>query len=56
MGLCYERRHWRFFNPDGNMARLLAIAAFTEKNDMSVVTVDDIISYRKVREQTGKVS
>ena len=38
-------------NPDGTMARLPEIASFAEKNDMTVVTVDDLISYRKVREQ-----
>ncbi|EGW40078.1 3,4-dihydroxy-2-butanone-4-phosphate synthase [Desulfosporosinus sp. OT] len=37
-------------NPDGTMARLPEIASFAEKNDMTVVTVDDIISYRKMRE------
>lgn len=43
-------------NPDGTMARLPEIVAFAEKNNMPVVTVDDLISYRKMREQTGKVS
>lgn len=43
-------------NPDGTMARLPEIAAFAEKNAMTVVTVEDLISYRKMREQTGKVS
>ncbi|AET69938.1 3,4-dihydroxy-2-butanone 4-phosphate synthase [Desulfosporosinus orientis DSM 765] len=38
-------------NPDGTMARLPEIVAFAEKNEMPVVTVDDIISYRKAREQ-----
>ncbi|SPF51392.1 3,4-dihydroxy-2-butanone-4-phosphate synthase [Candidatus Desulfosporosinus infrequens] len=37
-------------NPDGTMARLPEIAAFAEKNDMTVVTVDDLITYRKARE------
>lgn len=39
-------------NPDGTMARLPEIVAFAEKNDMLVLTVEDIISYRQAREQT----
>jgi len=38
-------------NPDGTMARLPEIVAFAEKHEMPVVTVDDLISYRKAREQ-----
>jgi len=38
-------------NPDGTMARLPEIATFAEKNDMTLVTVDDLISYRKAREK-----
>lgn len=38
-------------NKDGTMARLPEIVAFAEQNGMPVVTVDDIISYRKKREQ-----
>lgn len=34
-------------NPDGTMARLPEIVTFAEKNNMTVVTVADIISYRK---------
>ena len=37
-------------NPDGTMARLPEIAAFAENNNMTMVTVDDLISYRKLRE------
>lgn len=37
-------------NPDGTMARLPEIVAFAEKHEMPVVTVDDLISYRKARE------
>ncbi|MDO0825224.1 3,4-dihydroxy-2-butanone-4-phosphate synthase [Desulfosporosinus nitroreducens] len=39
-------------NPDGTMARLPEIIAFAEKHEMPVVTVDDIINYRKAREQS----
>ncbi|EHQ89611.1 3,4-dihydroxy-2-butanone-4-phosphate synthase [Desulfosporosinus youngiae] len=42
-------------NPDGTMARLPEIVAFAEKNEMPVVTVDDIISYRKAREQRADI-
>lgn len=35
-------------NADGTMARLPEIVDFAEKNKMPVVTVDDIIEYRKV--------
>lgn len=35
-------------NADGSMARLPEIVDFAEKNNMPVVTVDDIIEYRKV--------
>jgi 3,4-dihydroxy 2-butanone 4-phosphate synthase len=34
-------------NPDGTMARLPEIISFAEKNQMSVVTVQDIIQFRK---------
>jgi len=34
-------------NPDGTMARLPEIIAFAKKNNMPVVTVDDVIAYRK---------
>ncbi|HWR05841.1 3,4-dihydroxy-2-butanone-4-phosphate synthase [Sporomusa sp.] len=35
-------------NPDGTMARLPEIVTFAEKNNMPVVTVEDIINYRQV--------
>jgi len=35
-------------NPDGTMARLPEIITFAEKNNMTVVTVDDVIAYRKL--------
>jgi 3,4-dihydroxy 2-butanone 4-phosphate synthase len=35
-------------NPDGTMARLPEIVAFAEKHAMPVVTVDDIIAYRRL--------
>jgi 3,4-dihydroxy 2-butanone 4-phosphate synthase len=38
-------------NPDGTMARLPEIIAFAEKNNMPMVTVDDVIAYRKSREK-----
>lgn len=38
-------------NKDGTMARLPEIVAFAEENRMPVVTVDDIIIYRKARKQ-----
>ncbi len=34
-------------NPDGTMAKLSQIISFAQKNDMPVVTVDDLIKYRK---------
>ncbi|XEQ92408.1 3,4-dihydroxy-2-butanone 4-phosphate synthase [Sporomusa carbonis] len=37
-------------NPDGTMARLPEIVAFAEKHNMTVVTVDDLICYRKMQE------
>ncbi|MCO1601643.1 3,4-dihydroxy-2-butanone-4-phosphate synthase [Desulfosporosinus nitroreducens] len=43
-------------NPDGTMARLPEIIAFAEKHEMPVVTVDDIINYRKAREQSCKLN
>ncbi|GMB01834.1 3,4-dihydroxy-2-butanone-4-phosphate synthase [Pelosinus sp. IPA-1] len=36
-------------NHDGTMARLPEIIAFAKKNNMPVVTVDDVIAYRKGR-------
>lgn len=38
-------------NPDGSMARMPEIVAFAEKNNMPVVTVDDIIEYRQTYQQ-----
>jgi len=38
-------------NSDGTMARLPEIVAFAEKHNMPVVTVADLIGYRKEREQ-----
>jgi len=43
-------------NPDGTMARLPEIVAFAEKHEMPVVTVDDIINYRKAREQCVSIN
>ena len=37
-------------NPDGTMARLPEIVTFAEMNNMPVVTVDDVIAYRKNKE------
>ncbi len=37
-------------NPDGTMARLPEIVAFANKNKMPVVTVDDLIDYRKIHQ------
>lgn len=37
-------------NPDGTMARLSEIVAFAQRNHMTVVTVEDIIAYRKIKE------
>ncbi|HWR44249.1 3,4-dihydroxy-2-butanone-4-phosphate synthase [Sporomusa sp.] len=37
-------------NPDGTMARLPEIVAFAEQSNMPVVTVEDIIKYRRVFE------
>ena len=34
-------------NPDGTMARLPQIIEFAAKNQMTVVTVDDLVNYRK---------
>jgi len=33
-------------NPDGSMARLDGVVAFAEKNDMTVLTIEDIVQYR----------
>lgn len=38
-------------NPDGSMARMPEIVAFAVKNNMPVVTVDDIIEYRQIYQQ-----
>jgi len=38
-------------NPDGTMARQPEIVTFARKHNMTVCTVDDIISYRKIREK-----
>lgn len=35
-------------NPDGTMARLPEIINFAKKNDMPVVTIEDIIAYRSM--------
>ncbi len=37
-------------NEDGTMARLPEIMAFAEKHQMTVVTIEDIILYRKITE------
>ena len=34
-------------NPDGTMARLPEVVAFATKHSMPVVTVEDLVSYRK---------
>ena len=34
-------------NPDGTMAKLPQIVSFAQKNNMTVVTVDDLIKYRR---------
>ncbi|WFS64376.1 3,4-dihydroxy-2-butanone-4-phosphate synthase [Pseudodesulfovibrio thermohalotolerans] len=38
-------------NPDGTMARQPEIVTFARKHNMTVCTVDDIASYRKIREK-----
>jgi 3,4-dihydroxy 2-butanone 4-phosphate synthase len=38
-------------NPDGTMARLPQIVAFAEKHHMPVLTVQDLINYRKTAQQ-----
>lgn len=38
-------------NPDGTMARLPEIVDFAKKNNFCVLTVDDIVAYRKQIEQ-----
>lgn len=38
-------------NPDGTMARLPEIIAFAKKCNLSVLTVDDLVNYRKAHEQ-----
>ena len=37
-------------NPDGTMARLPEIVSFAQQHHMPVVTVDDLIAYRKARD------
>ncbi len=34
-------------NPDGTMARLAQVVAFAEKNDFPVLTIEDLVLYRK---------
>lgn len=34
-------------NPDGTMARLPEVVAFAEKHDIPVLTIEDLISYRR---------
>lgn len=34
-------------NPDGTMARMPEILAFSEKNSIPVVTIEDLVNYRK---------
>jgi 3,4-dihydroxy 2-butanone 4-phosphate synthase len=38
-------------NPDGTMALLPEISAFAEQHKMSLVTVEDLVIYRKRVEQ-----
>ncbi|SFG64114.1 3,4-dihydroxy-2-butanone 4-phosphate synthase [Desulfotomaculum arcticum] len=38
-------------NPDGTMARLPEIITFAEKHNLSVLTIDDLVKYRKALEQ-----
>lgn len=38
-------------NPDGTMARLPQVVDFAEKHDMAVLTVKDLIEYRKAARQ-----
>jgi 3,4-dihydroxy 2-butanone 4-phosphate synthase len=41
-------------NPDGSMARLPEIVAFAQKNQMPVLTIEDLVIYRKqLLAQTG---
>lgn len=40
-------------NPDGTMARLPEIVAFANKHQMTVVTVNDLVNYRKKLEKTA---
>ena len=37
----------RITNPDGTMARMPRIIEFSEEHDMPVVTIQDIIKYKK---------
>jgi len=37
-------------NPDGTMARLPQIVDFGRKHDMVVLTVDDLVRYREMKE------
>ena len=38
-------------NPDGTMARLPEIVAFARKHDLTVLSVEDLVEYRRVMEQ-----
>lgn len=40
-------------NPDGTMARLPEIVTFAQHHDMPVLTVEDLVAYRKTREQAN---
>lgn len=40
-------------NPDGTMARLLEIVTFANKHQMTVVTVNDLVAYRRRSEKTA---
>jgi len=38
-------------NPDGTTARLPQIVSFAEKHAIPVVTVEDLVEYRRARER-----
>ncbi|MBM7854733.1 3,4-dihydroxy 2-butanone 4-phosphate synthase [Desulfohalotomaculum tongense] len=40
-------------NPDGTMARLPEIVAFAEKHSIPVLTIEDLVKYRKALEQNA---
>lgn len=40
-------------NPDGSMARMPEITAFSRRHGFPLVTVDDLVQYRIMREQSG---